>query len=141
MSYPQQSAFIKLSTGEYPKYEGDIRREHPEIPETATWPNFPCPSTYAVVHWESSPEHNFETHTAYELPPKNVDGVWRVQWAVRPFTEQELADMQTQRQQEQELLHEITNLNSQTNSNSEVGEIKLASENADIVIDLTTLNP
>lgn len=90
MSYHQLSAFIKLSTGEYPRFEGDIRLEHPEIPEEATWPNFPCPNTYAVVPWEFPPEHNPDTHCAEQLSPVLVDGQWKIQWKVRERTQEEL---------------------------------------------------
>jgi hypothetical protein len=93
MTYPQHSGFIKLATGEYPRFEGDIRREHPEISDDQTWPNFPCPDTYAVVPWEAPPEHNLDTHCAVELPPVLVDGQWKMQWLVRPYTQEELDDL------------------------------------------------
>lgn len=93
MSYPQVSAFIKLATGEYPRREGDIRREHPEIPESATWPNFPCPDTFAVVPWEPAPEHDRATHCAIEKQPLLIDGQWKIQWEVRPYTQEELEQL------------------------------------------------
>lgn len=87
------SAYIKLATLEYPRHEGDIRREHPEISEDQTWPNFPCPSTYALV--EETPRPTFtDTQTAYEVAPVQVDGVWKQVWEVRELTAEELAARQ-----------------------------------------------
>ena len=84
------SAYIKLTTLEYPRHEGDIRREHPEISEDQTWPNFPCPSTYALV--EETPRPVFtNTQTAYEVAPVQVDGVWKQVWEVRDLTADEIA--------------------------------------------------
>jgi hypothetical protein len=42
-------AYIKIATLEYPRHEGDIRLEHPEILESQTGATFPCPPTYAKV--------------------------------------------------------------------------------------------
>jgi hypothetical protein len=84
------SAYIKLSTLEYPRHEGDIRLEHPEIREDQTWPNFPCPDTYALVNAVPIPEYNFATQRVEELQPTQVDGIWTQQFLVRDMTEQEL---------------------------------------------------
>ena len=84
------SAYIKLSTLEYPRHEGDIRLEHPEILESQTGETFPCPSTYAFVQWVDAPEFNNETQTAYEIAPVNNNGTWSMVWAVRDLTQEEI---------------------------------------------------
>jgi len=84
------TAYIKLSTLEYPLHEGDIRLEHPEIREDQTWPDFPCPDTYALVTPVALPEWDQATQTFEELPPKQVDGVWTQQFLVRDLTADEI---------------------------------------------------
>lgn len=81
------SAYIKLSTLEYPRYQGDIRLEHPTIGQ-----EFICPETYAPVEVAAAPEFDYATQTAYELSPVNTNGVWSMAWAVRDLTAQELED-------------------------------------------------
>ena len=90
------SAHIKLLTLEYPRFQGDIRLEHPEIGE-----EFVCPETYAPVEYVEIPEFDNQTQTAYELPPTQTDGVWRMVWAVRDFTAQEIEDMRLWKEQMQ----------------------------------------
>jgi hypothetical protein len=84
------SAYIKLATGEYPRFEGDIRLEYPEITEDQTWPNFPCPDTYAPVQWVDEPVVDPATQTYAEGPPELVDGTWYMTWVVRNWTQEEL---------------------------------------------------
>jgi hypothetical protein len=84
--------YIKLSTLEYPRYEGDIRFEHPEIREDQTWPDFPCPDTYALVTPVELPEFNPETQCVNEVPPAQVEGVWTQQFIMRNFTIEELQE-------------------------------------------------
>jgi len=84
------SAYIKLSTLEYPRYEGDIRLEHPEILDSQTGDTFLCPETYALVQFVAEPEFNVDTQIAYELAPINNDGVWSMAWAVRDLTQEEI---------------------------------------------------
>lgn len=138
MSYSQHSKFIKLATGEYPFLEGDVRLEHPEIPESATWPNFPCPPTFAVVHWELPPEHNVETHTCFEQAPQLVDGVWRINWGIRPLTEAELEANRKEKEQEAAFLAQLQTSMAQQGSSEPV---ELKSEDFNVVIDLTPMNP
>lgn len=83
------SSYIKLSTLEYPRHEGDIRREHPEISEDQTGPTFPCPDTYAPVVETPIPETS-DTQTAYEVSPEQINGVWTRVWVVRDLTTEEL---------------------------------------------------
>lgn len=84
------SAYIKLSTLEYPRHEGDIRIEHPEIREDQTWPNFPCPDTYALVTPVQIPSYNEETQCAEEIAPVQIEGMWTQQFLVRDLTTEEL---------------------------------------------------
>lgn len=84
------SAYIKLSTLEYPRYEGDIRLENPDILETQTGETFPCPETYASVQFVDAPKFNVDTQIAYELAPINNNGVWSMVWAVRDLTQEEI---------------------------------------------------
>lgn len=84
------SAYIKLSTLEYPRHEGDIRYDHPEIREDQTGDTFPCPSTYALVEWTDRPDFNPDTQAAYETPPVQIEGKWKMVWAVRDLTPQEI---------------------------------------------------
>ncbi len=77
------STYIKLSTLEYPRYEGDIRLEHSEIREDQTWPDFPCPDTYALVTSVEIPVFNPETQCVNEVPPAQIEGVWTQQFIVR----------------------------------------------------------
>lgn len=84
------TAYIKLSTLEYPRHEGDIRIEHPEISETQTGASFPCPETYAPVQWTSPPVVDLATHAVSQGTPEFVDGIWKATWTTRALTQQEL---------------------------------------------------
>jgi hypothetical protein len=84
------TAYIKLSTLEYPQHEGDIRREHPDISEELTGDTFPCPNTFAPVVQTAMPDTT-STQLAYEVPPVQVDGVWQNVWAIRELTQEEIA--------------------------------------------------
>lgn len=77
--------YIKLSTGEYPRYEGDIRAEHPEILESQTYPNFPCPPTYAFVEVQPPSDFNPATHRARLAAPVQADGKWTASHIVEPI--------------------------------------------------------
>jgi hypothetical protein len=84
------NAYIKLATFEYPRHEGDIRLEHPEILESQTGATFPCPATYAVVEYTESPSCNPQTQMAYQIQPQIVAGVWKAAWSIRNLTQDEL---------------------------------------------------
>ena len=83
------SQYIKLSTLEYPRHEGDIRNEHPDIREDQTWPNFPCPDTYALVEDAAPMPELTAMQYAIELAPAQVDGRWVRVWEIREWTEAE----------------------------------------------------
>lgn len=70
------TAYIKLSTGEYPRHPGDIALD----------PG----SEYAVVQWVDPPESDFVTQRCYEGPPVNENGAWRMTWIVRDATPEEI---------------------------------------------------
>jgi hypothetical protein len=83
------SAYIKLSTLEYPRHEGDIRLEHPEILESQTGDTFPCPPTYAKVARVDVPDYDSAQQVLYELPPVQTEAGWVQVWAFRDLTEAE----------------------------------------------------
>ena len=83
------TTFIQTETKEYPRYEGDIRLQFPDIPENLTGDEFPCPDIYAKVEWTDMPDYNRNLHFAYELPPIQENGIWKMQWAVRELTDEE----------------------------------------------------
>lgn len=83
------SAYIKLSTLEYPRHEGDIRIEHPEILADQTGDSFPCPSTYELVSWVNPPAIT-DMQICYEGAPILIDGAWQITWIVRDATPEEL---------------------------------------------------
>ena len=84
------TAYIKLATMEYPRYEGDIRLEHPSILELQTGPTFPCPDTYAPVEHVDAPLPSDVTKIVELAKPQLIGGKWITQWNVRSLTEQEL---------------------------------------------------
>jgi hypothetical protein len=84
------NAYIKLSTMEYPRYEGDIRLEYPEILETQTGDTFPCPADYVPVTALPYPNIDPSVQTAYQIFPQQIDGKWTMVWEVRDITEAEL---------------------------------------------------
>jgi len=90
------SAYIKLATLEYPRHEGDIRLDHPEILESQTGDTFPCPETYALVVPTQRPTFDFATFKCIEGAPMQTDGVWQMTWVVVPLTQEELDYRQNQ---------------------------------------------
>ncbi len=83
--------YIKLSTLEFPRYEGDIRLEHPEIPEDQTGPTFPCPETYAPVTVVQPPPFDYETQVCETSQPvQDENGLWKISWLIRDKTPEEI---------------------------------------------------
>jgi hypothetical protein len=79
------TAYIKLSTREFPLYQGDVRLDHPEIGE-----EFICPDTYAEVAWTEPPSYDPITmRRGYDAPIK-VDNKWFASWLVREATPEEI---------------------------------------------------
>ena len=89
------SSFIKLSTGQYPLHEGDIRLEHPEILESETGNTFPCPPDYAKVFEPEQPVVDITKHEYVdELPPQQIDGIWTKVWEVKTLTAEEITALE-----------------------------------------------
>ena len=82
--------YIKLATGEYPRYEGDIRLEHPGIEPALTGPDFPCPADYAEVQRVDPPSFDPDTQAPKMGDPVEIDGVWTMTWTLRDLTQSEL---------------------------------------------------
>jgi hypothetical protein len=78
-------AYVKISTLEYPRHEGDIRLEHPEIGAT-----FTCPDTYALVAKVEKPSFDPKTQLLYQGDPVFSGGEWRQNWIVRDKTPEEI---------------------------------------------------
>ena len=70
------TAYIKLSTGEYPRHAGDIALD----PD----------GEYVVVEWTDMPAHDPAAQRCYEGSPLNEDGIWRMTWIVRDATQEEI---------------------------------------------------
>lgn len=70
------TAYIKLSTNEYPRHVGDIALD----PE----------GQYALVEWTDPPEFDQVTQRCGEGPPVNDNGTWRMTWVVRQATQDEI---------------------------------------------------
>lgn len=85
------NGYLKLSTMEYPRYEGDIRAEHPEILDSQTGETFPCPDTYAPVYASPRPETNQALNQILPGTPVQIDGVWREVWNIVPIPTDVLA--------------------------------------------------
>lgn len=73
------SAYIKLSTLEYPLHVGDIAID----PAGA--------DDYAHVEWTNKPVFDPLTQLCVAGKPETVDGVWRMTWVVRDKTTEEIA--------------------------------------------------
>lgn len=86
------TAYIKLSTLEFPRHEGDIRLEYPEITQEQTGDSFPCPDTYALVNWVEPPAHDAKLQRCAPGQPVNESGTWRITWVVRDATPEEIEE-------------------------------------------------
>ena len=92
------TAFIKISTGQYPLHEGDIREMHTEIREDQTGETFPALLDFAVVERVSNPEIDSLLQKFYEGKPECVDGVWRMTWVIVDRPEEEIAKILAERE-------------------------------------------
>jgi hypothetical protein len=87
------STYIKLSTLEFPRYEGDIRLDHPEISEGLTGDEFPCPETYAKVKIGEYPKiDDTRQGTAYDVP-KLVNEEWICEYKIINFSPELIAEI------------------------------------------------
>jgi hypothetical protein len=94
------TAFIKISTGQYPLHEGDIREMHPEITEDQTGDTFPTPPDFSVVERIDLPDIDHLLQKFYEGKPECVDGVWRMTWVIVDRSEEEIAQILAEREEQ-----------------------------------------
>lgn len=73
------SAYIKLSTLEYPRHIGDVQTDPAGMAD------------YAPVEWVDPPSFNPETHRRWEGAPSQQDGKWVMNWVVEQIPEAEMA--------------------------------------------------
>ena len=71
------SAYIKLSTNEYPRHIGDIQLDKAGMAD------------YAPVKWVDAPTIN-STQCCFEGSPVQVDNEWQMVWIVRDLTAEEI---------------------------------------------------
>lgn len=71
------SAYIKLSTQEYPRHIGDI-----EIDPAGM-------SDYALVEWVDPPKINFDRQILSQGMPVQINGAWKVNWVVSSIPDSE----------------------------------------------------
>ena len=95
------SAYIKLSTLEYPRHQGDIRLEHPEIGD-----EFVCPETYAEVAYVTEPEIDPDLQYCYEEKPQLIEGVWTMVWGVNDWSEEQKMKIELEKKKYKKLLDE-----------------------------------
>ena len=81
--------YIRQTDLAYPRYEGDIRRDFPDIPEGLTGDDFPCPETYAPVTWVDPPPILSPLQYVEQSPPQMVNGKWRMVWVANTRTQEE----------------------------------------------------
>jgi len=72
------TAYIKLSTNEYPRHDGDIAID----PAGA--------ADYEAVQWTEPPVFDGTTQRCLEGSPVQEDGIWKMTWVVREATQEEI---------------------------------------------------
>lgn len=72
------TAYIKLSTNEYPRHVGDIEIDPIGIED------------YAQVTWVDRPDYDTKLQRCYEGVPVLNDNVWYMTWIVRDATQEEI---------------------------------------------------
>lgn len=78
--------YINLSTLAFPRYEGDIRLDHPEIGE-----EFVCPNTYAPVTVLPAPTIDSQNQKLQFGTPYENNGQWVVDLIVVNLSDEEKA--------------------------------------------------
>lgn len=76
--------YINLLTLEFPRHEGDIRLDHPEIGE-----EFVCPNTYAPVTVSSEPAIDNQNQKLQFGSPYKSNDQWVVDLVVVDLTDEE----------------------------------------------------
>lgn len=104
--------FIKLLTMEYPRYEGDIRLEHPEILESQTGDAFPCPDTYAPVEFVNPPSSTETQSVEIGVPAQDEAGKWKMTWIIRDLTPEEIQAIKDYKEQMQKEMQAKTETDS-----------------------------
>ena len=72
------TAYIKLSTLEYPRHIGDIQIDRVGA------------NDYASVEWTDRPEFDRVLQRCSEGAPVQINGVWKMTWVVRNATLDEI---------------------------------------------------
>ena len=72
------TAYIKLSTNEYPRHDGDIAID----PAGA--------ADYKNVQWTEPPVFDTTTQRCSEGSPVQEDGIWKMTWVVREASQEEI---------------------------------------------------
>jgi hypothetical protein len=85
--------YINIETGQYPLSVVQIQGLHPM---TMMAQHLEC---YALVEPSDMPAYDADTHKPVEVDPVQIDGVWRQQWSVVPLSEEELGELQRQREE------------------------------------------
>lgn len=73
------SAYVKLSTQEYPRHIGDIQADPAGMAD------------YAHVEWVDPPTYDPQTQRMAEGFPQEQGGVWRMNWVVTQIPDEEMA--------------------------------------------------
>lgn len=74
------SEYIKLATLEYPRYEGDIRLEYPDMGD-----EFVCPDTYAPVLASQQPAYDpYQYEYLVHGQPVFTDA-WYETWIIETY--------------------------------------------------------
>jgi hypothetical protein len=73
------TAYIKLSSLEYPRHIGDIEID--------------TDKNYAFVEWVDPPTYDTKLQRCGEGWPVEIDGVWYMTWVVRDATQAEIDEM------------------------------------------------
>ena len=82
---------MRVSNGEYPLYEGDIRLEHHNIDESLTGDNFPCPDTFVKVEQLERPLYDFATQYVKFAAPVLQNGKWVSGWTICNLSQEAIA--------------------------------------------------
>jgi hypothetical protein len=90
-------SYLKLSTMQYPLYEGDIRLEYPKIKESQTGDSFPIPDGYVYIVEIEPPTNLTKGQYVVSGAPVQVEGVWQQTWVIQSLTEEEINAVETER--------------------------------------------
>jgi hypothetical protein len=99
------SAYIKISTLEYPRHIGDIWLDHPEFKGKQVDGKYTFPETYAIVEDVEFSSYDSSKQVIFETSPILKNGKWYKVWGVRDLTQEELdaiAQAEIEEQQDQE---------------------------------------